>query len=210
MNLNKLLQKVGVMFLALGPGLFFSRLECIASPKLRLQEQQQPPPPPAAQNSQPASQQTSPSDAPAAKQKKVWTEEDVISLRTPADNYQAEKEAKASADAQAAAKETAIRTAVKSGTPPPLDFKLPATPEETEKRLKDTQEDIELETNVLAKLRKELTDGSAEEQAQKKKEIDRLDVLLEASQRELIALQQHLKTLREKPQGENPPATPPV
>lgn len=209
MNFPKRLRRLALSFLGVGAGILFAQLRCIAAPAPQEQEQQQqPPPPPPAQNSQPASQQTTPSDQPAAKQKKVWTEEDVILLRTPADNYQVEKEAKESAEAHAAAKEKAIRTAAKSETPPP-DIKLPATPEETEKMLKDTQEDIQQETDVLAKLRKELPDGSAEEQAQKKKEIDRLDVLLEASQRDLKALQQHLKTLREKPQGENPPATPP-
>ena len=57
-------------------------------------------------------------------------------LRTPADNYQVEKEAKEAAEAEAAAKEAAHKAAGKSEKEPPLDIKLPATLEETEKMLK--------------------------------------------------------------------------
>jgi hypothetical protein len=212
MNRCGSLQRLGLASLAFCGALFLVQAKCAGSLLHQQQEQQQSPPPPPptpTQNSQPAAPQPPPTDQPAAKQKKVWTEEDVVLLRTPADTYQVEKEAKEATEAAAAAKEAAIRAAAKSGKQPTLDIKLPATLEETEKRLKDTQGDIQAESDVLDKLHKELLDAPAEQQAEGQKQINRLNTLLEASQRNLKALEEHLRTLREKPQGENPPAVSP-
>ena len=145
------------------------------------------------------------------KRRKVWTNDEVVSLRTPADDYQVEKEAKEAADAKAAAKEAAIRAALKSEKEPPPDIKLPATPEETEKMLKDTQDDIQEEMVILDKLRKELLDAPTEQQVDKQNEIDRLTASLRPLRRDAKALQDHLQTLRGKSQAENlppPPAAP--
>ncbi len=213
MNRSDSFQKLGLASLAFCAAFFVIPVKCVGSPLQQQQEQQQsqqqPPPPPPPQNSQTASPQPSPTDQPAAKQKKIWTEEDVIQLRRPADTYQVEKEAKEAAEARAAAKESAIREAVKSGKQPALDIKLPATPEETEKMLKDTQEDIQAESDVLDKLHKELLDAPTEQQSEKQKQIDRLTSNIEILRRDAKALQDHLQTLREKPQEENPPAAPP-
>jgi hypothetical protein len=205
MNSSKPFQKPGAAFLVLGLAFLFTQMKCAAGPLLQQEQQQSqsqqqtPPPPTPPENAQPAPQPTSP----AAKQKKVWTEEDVISLRTPADNYQVEKEAK-----EAAAKEAALRAAAKPLKQPTLDPKLPATAEETEKKLKETQLYIQEETDALDKLHKDLQDVPTEQQAQKQEEIDRVNRLLEASQRDLKALQEHLQTFQEKPQGEAPPVAP--
>jgi hypothetical protein len=205
MNASKPFQKPGMASIALGLAFLFTQMKCAAWPLLQQEQQQSqsqqqtPPPPTPPENAQPAPQPTSP----AAKQKKVWTEEDVISLRTPADNYQVEKEAK-----EAAAKEAALRAAANPPKQPTLDPKLPATAEETEKRLKETQQYIQEETDALDKLHKDLLDTPTEQQAQKQEEIDRVNRLLEASQRDLKALQEHLQTFQEKPQGEAPPVAP--
>jgi hypothetical protein len=211
MNLHKPSQTLGQSFVVLIASLLLLQLKCDASPA-RQQEQQQsqsqqpPPPPTPAQNSQPASQQTQLPDQPAAKQKKVWTEEDVILLRTPADNYQVEKEARGAAEAEAAAKEAARKAAANPEKETPLDIKLPATPEETEKMLKSMQDDIQEETVILDKLQKELLDAPAEQKPEKQKEIDRLTASLETLRRDVKALRDHLQTFPAKPQGENPPA----
>ncbi|HKN76216.1 MAG TPA: hypothetical protein VJW94_13650 [Candidatus Acidoferrum sp.] len=214
MKRKKPFQELGVSFLALGAALLLAPLRCHAVPAGRQeqqQSQQQPPPPPSPtppSSSPPASGPVPPIDELPVKRRKVWTNDEVVSLRTPADDYQVEKEAKEAADAKAAAKEAAIRAAIKSEKEPPLDIKLPATPEETEKMLKTAQEDIQEETVVLDKLNKELVDTPVEQQADKQKEIDRLTASLETLRRDARALQDHLQILRGKSQAETPPPPP--
>jgi hypothetical protein len=216
MNSNNLLRKLGVCSLAMGAAFLLAQLKCDAAHAQQQgqehsQSQQTPPP---SSPTPPPSAQPAPDPAPAigalpVKRRKVWTDDEVVELRSPADTYRVEKEAKEAADAEAAAKEAAIRAAMKSEKEPPLDIKLPATPEETEKMLKDTQGDIQEETEVLAKLHKELLDTPAEQQPDKQKEVDRLIASLEKLRRDVKALQDHLKMLRGKPQGDTPSAVPP-
>jgi hypothetical protein len=204
MNRNKSFRKPGAASVALGAAFLLTQMKGEARPLPRQEQQQSesqqqtPPPPTSPENAQPASQPT----APAAKQKKVWTEEDVILLRTPADNYQVEKEAR-----EAAAKQAALQAALKPEKQPTPEPKLPATAEETEKKLKETQVYIQEETDALDKLRKDLLDAPAELRAHKQEEIDRVNRLLESSERDLRALEEHLQTFHEKPQ-EAPPAAP--
>jgi hypothetical protein len=213
MNLNKPPQKLGVSSLVLFAAFFSSQMNCNASPAPHQEQQQsqsqQPPPPPPSPtpppSSQPASDPAPPIGALPVKRRKVWTNDEVVVLRTPADSYQVEKEA---AEAEAAAKEAAHKAALKSGKEPALDIKLPDTPEETEKMLKDTQMDAQEEIEALDKLHKELLDTPAEQQAEKQKEINRLTASLETLRRDVKALQDHLLTFHEKSQGENPPAAP--
>jgi hypothetical protein len=216
MNPNKPFQKLGVLSLALGAALFLPQMNSAASPvpqqeQQQSQSQEQPPPPPSTTpppSAQPASDPAPPIGALPVKRRKVWTNDEVIVLRTPADNYQVEKEAKGAAEADAAAKEAARKAAAKPEKEPPLDIKLPATTEETEKMLKGAQDDIQEEEVVLEKLQKELQDTPAEQKAEKQKEIDRLTASLENLRRDVKALQHQLQTFPVKPQGENPPAAP--
>jgi len=212
---DKPFQKLGAFSLALGAAFLLAQENCgAASARQQGQQQsqsQQPPPPPS--TTPPPSAQPAPDPAAQIgplplKRRKVWTNDDVVVLRTPTDDYLAEKDAKAEADKQAAVKEAAIRAAVKSEGQPPLDIKLPPTREQTEKMVNDTQAEIQEETQVLAKLQKELLEAPAEQQDHKQKEIDRLTVALETSHRNLKALQGHLQTFSEKPPEENPAAPP--
>jgi uncharacterized coiled-coil protein SlyX len=144
------------------------------------------------------------------KRRRVWTNDDMTSLRTPADNYQAEKEAKAAAAAAAAAKEAAIRSAAKSDKKPSSgDFPMPGTIEETQKMIKDTSDDVQELTTVLDKMRQELAAAPEAAQADKQKEIDRLTAALVETRRKLKALQDHLQVLTSKGEAENPPGSPP-
>jgi len=216
MNLNKPSQKLGASGLALGAALLLAPLRSeavIAQQQEQQQSQSQQPPPPSPStttppSSQPASDLAPPIGELPVKRRKVWTNDEVVVLRTPADSYQVEKEAKQAADAEATAKEASEKAAGKSEKEPPLDIKLPATPEETKKMLKSALDDIQEETMVLNKLQKEQLDAAAGQQAEKQKEIDRLNASLETLRRNVKALQDHLQTFSEKPQGENPPATP--
>lgn len=215
MNLRKPSQKLGASGLALGAALLLAQLTCEAvmaqqQEQQQSQSQQQPPPPPPSPtpppSTQPASDAAPPIGALPVKRRKVWTNDEVIVLRTPADDYQVEKEAKGAAEADAAAKEAARKAAAKPEKEPPLDIKLPATAEETKKMLKSALDDIQEETMVLNKLQKEQLDAAAGQQAEKQKEIDQLNASLETLRRNVKALQDHLQTFSEKPQGENPPA----
>ena len=216
MNLRKPSQKLGVFSLVFGAALLSGQWECDAFPAPQQEQQQsqsqQPPPPPSSPtpppSSQPASDPAPPIGALPVKRRKVWTNDEVVVLRTPADSYQVEKEAKEAAEAEAAAKVAAHKAAGKSEMEPPLDIKLPATSEETKKMLKSALDDIQEETIVLNKLQKEVLDAPTEQQTEKQKEIDRLTASLETLRRDVKALQDHLLTFHEKSQGENPPAAP--
>jgi len=133
----------------------------------------------------------------------------VVVLRTPTDNYLAEKEAKRAADAEAAAKEAARKVDAKSAKELPLDIKMPDSPEETEKMLKSTLADIQEETVVVERLHRELLESPTEQQEAKQREIDRLTQRLELQGRDVRALQEHLRTLRGRPQAETSPTPPP-
>jgi DNA repair exonuclease SbcCD ATPase subunit len=217
MNLRKPSQKLGASGLALCAALLLAQLRCEAvvaqqQEQQQSQSQQQPPPPPPSPtpppSTQPASDPAPPIGALPVKRRKVWTNDEVIVLRTPADDYQVEKEAKGAAEADAAAKEAARKAAAKPEKEQPLDIKLPATAEETKKMLKSALDDIQEETMVLNKLQKEQLDAATGQQAEKQKEIDRLNASLETLRRNVKALQDHLQTFSEKPQRENPPAAP--
>ena len=114
----------------------------------------------------------------------VWTNDDIVSLRSPADVYQIQKEAREAAEflAQQRAKE-------ELASKPPLDSKHPATLEETERAIKDSLEDIQDQKETLARLGKELDDSPEQEKAEKTKEIDRRTAVLQASENELKAFQ---------------------
>jgi hypothetical protein len=175
------------------------------------QQQQNPPPPDSVNSTAPqAKDAADPSTGPLPiKRRKVWSNDDVVGLRTPADNYQVEKEEKQAAEAAAAAKEAATRAAAKSDKQLPLNIKLPDTVEETRKMIKDTEDDIVEGTLILDKMRKELESAPEEQQPDKQRQIDRLSANLEVSRRNLRALQDHLQVLSPKPEAGNPPPPPP-
>jgi hypothetical protein len=211
MNASKPFRKPGAALLVLGIAFLLTEMKCMAWLLFQQEQQQsqsqQQAPPPLSPTPVPSSQ-PAPDRAPAVgalpvKRRKVWTNDEVVELRSPADNYQVEKDAK-----EAAAKETALQAAAKPGKQPTLDPKLPATAEETEKKLKETQMYIRVEKDALDKLNKDLPDTPTDQQAQKLEEIDRVNRLLDTSQKDLKALQEHLQTFHEKPQGEAPPAAP--
>jgi hypothetical protein len=220
MKQGKPFEKLGLASLVLGSQLFLVPMSCLVCATLpqeqqQAQSQQASPPPPAPQT---PPQDGQPAAPPATatlgqlpiKRRKVWTNDEVTSLRTPADQYQAEKEQKEAADAAAAAREAAIRAAAKSGKQPPLDIKLPSTVEATEEMLKNTQDDIQETAVVLEKMRKEFLDAPEEQQPDKQKEIDHITAALGTLRRNAKALQDHLQAITPKPPPETPPPpTPP-
>lgn len=177
MNPSSFLRRFKISLIAFGVAFVLSQTTCDAhswqqqgqqqqdQQQSQSQSQQQPAPAPSQTpppSSQPASGPVPPVGELPVKRRKVWTNEDVVETRTPADNYQLEKEAKEAAEKEAAAKEAADKTAAKSEKEPATDIKLPATQEETNKKITDTEGEIQEETVVRDKLRNEFAETPLE------------------------------------------------
>jgi hypothetical protein len=203
-------RKLGILSFVLGVLLFFVHSKCLASVEQQQEQQQsqQTPPPPSAppQNSQPAFPQARPGDQPAGKHRKIWTNDDLILLRTPADIYLAEKEAREAAEAEAAAKLADQPQASKDA---PLETIFPSSIEETQLMIKNTQQDIIDAQAVLASLNAELASVPEEQKKAKEKEIAIVTGELNRAQNQLKAMQDHLADLQKPPASETQAAPPP-
>lgn len=178
------------------------------------QQTQSSPPASSAQNSPPPQQAPAASDSGAPKKHKVWTNEDLVALRTPADIYILEQEAREAAEAEAAEKaasekEAAAKASANPANPAGSEVQLPGTQEETEKRIKEAETDLDDDNATIARLKGELADAPTEQKAEKQKQIDHLTTDIEVLQRDLKALQEHLKTFAPKPEEQTPPPAPP-
>jgi len=205
---NHYLASLDVRFIAVGVVLVFAGLSQSAYGVLwqelqTSQVQQQVSQP--QQNPQSSPQ---PQDPSAPKPKKVWTNDDVISLRSPADTYRAEKEAQEAADAEAAVKKAELATQIKEAG---LTIKLPSTPEETRQLIKDTQEQIAALQARLDRLNHDLPDALEPQKTAIQKQIEALTVDVPRNQLELKVLRGHLEDLvKTAPSGpaSAPPAPP--
>jgi len=184
--------------LTIGAALFTAPL---AIPSLQQHQEQQ------SSQSQPqaTSQQASQPQQPTLKPKKVWSNEDVVLLRTPADDYQAEKESHAVAEAQAAAKEAAQAKLIKEAG---LTIKLPATAEETQRIIKTKEGEISEEQSGIERMNSELPATPADQKAAVQKEIDRVTAELGKARFELEVLRSHLEKLNKTPANPSSPVLP--
>jgi len=146
------------------------------------QQQQSAQPP---KNSQPSQQRE-------AKQKKVWTNDDLVSLRTPADVYLAEKEAQQAAAAEAAAEGAAKAKLPEEGG---AAEKLPSSAEETQKLIAAKESQIAGDQQALDRYTAELPTEPAERKDRMQEEIKRITGSLPKERRELQMLQEHLEEL---------------
>jgi hypothetical protein len=204
MNTYFPLRKFRLSTLLLGAALFLVPLaprSLVGRPQEQQSSQTQPP-----QSSQPQPPQSSPPEQPTFKPKKVWTNEDVVSLRTPADAYQAEKEAQAAAKAAAVAKEAAQAKLIKDAG---LTIKLPATAEETQRMIKTKEGEISDEQSGIERMNNELPSTPADQKAAVQKEIDRVTADLQKDRIELEVLQNHFQKLNKTPANQSSPVQPP-
>jgi len=158
------------------------------------------PPPPAAAQEPPtpplvAAQESQLPVTSHAKVKKVLTNDDLESSRTPMDQYLVDKEAQEAA-AQAAADSLAYQQAL-------AGIKMPATVEETRRAMRDAHQDIDDEKDAVDRLNKEFETAPNEQKAGIQREIDRHTTGVQTSEQELKALREHLRQLNGKSQGEN-------
>ena len=207
MNSSKLIHSLGLPYLALAGVLLATPVKCPAG-AIQLQEQLQSQPSlPQQQNPQPSSQQPTSPDKQAPKQRKVWTNEDLILLRTPEDIYLLEKEAREAAEAEAEAEAAKIGAEAKPVTEAPLEIKLPTSIEETQLLLKNKEQEVADKQAALASLKDELPNTAPEQQPAKQKNIDALSADLQTAEKERKALQDNLERLNKPPGTATPPAT---
>jgi hypothetical protein len=136
---------------------------------------------------------------PATHKVKVWTNEDLIATRTPADIYMFEKEAKTVASEMAAFKEVASCFA----------FDQPeGTIEETQKAIADTLQSIHDSEEAVAQARTAVATAPENLRARNQMELDRRISELQNSLAQLRALQNHLRQLASQPAGSISPASP--
>jgi hypothetical protein len=121
---------------------------------------------------------------PAPKPHKVWTDDDVATLRSPADDYLAQKEAQAQAEDSAK-----LHRAADPGDKSSPQAKLPNSLEEVERAIKDSLEDIRDQKDTLARLSKELHEIPEEQRVERTKQIERRTAVLQESEKELKSLQ---------------------
>lgn len=158
-----------------------------------------------AQNGPAQSAQTPPPRQAPPKQHKVWSNEDVVSLRTPEDTYLVEKEAQEAAAAEAAAREAAADKLTKELG---LTMTFPATPEETQQGIEVREQQMKEDRATLERLNRELPEISAERKSEKQKEIERVTNDLQTACIEIRLLQNHLQKLTKPPATETSPALP--
>ncbi len=202
MNPSKLFNSRSLAYLALAGIVVLTPSKGLAN-ATQQQEQQQSQPPPPQQNPQPSSQQPTATAQQAPKQRKVWTNEDLILLRTPADIYLLGKEAREAAEAEAEAAKIAAEG--KPVMDAPLEIKLPTSIEETQLLLKNKEQEVADKQAALTSLKAELSDTSLALQPTKQKEIDTLAADLERAEKERKALQDNLEQLNKPPGATTPP-----
>jgi hypothetical protein len=157
------------------------------SPAAAQESHPQPPPPIVTQDLQ----------LPLTKTKRVWTNDDLESSRSPTDQYLLDKEAREATDAAQAAADAIASARAMAG------IKMPATVEETQRAIDDAQQDVNDQNDALDRLNKELDSAPAEQKAGIQREIDRHTTGVQTSQQELKSLQDRLKQLNSKSPGAN-------
>jgi hypothetical protein len=180
-------------------------LAAVPASAAQQQDQQSPPSqqsPQQPQNAPPPSQQTSPA---SIKPHKVWSNEDVVSLRTPEDIYLVEKDAQEAAAAEASAKEAAADKLTKELG---LTMTFPATPEETQQWIKAREQQMKEDQAVLERLNGELPQTPEDRKPDMQKEIDRVTNDLQKACVEIKLLQNHLQKMTKTPAAETSPALP--
>ncbi|MFI5072572.1 MAG: hypothetical protein ACHP8A_16945 [Terriglobales bacterium] len=208
MNLHSLLRKFSISSLFFGAALSLgssANLSAVGQNQQQQSSQTQQQPSQQQQSDQQRSN-SRPAQQPEAKQKKVWTNDDVVSLRTPSDVYLAEKEAQEAAAAEAAAKEAAK---IRLGDVARATEKLPPTAEETRKLIAAKDIQIADDQQALDRYTVELPNEPADRKDRMQKEIKRITAGLPKERSELKMLQDHLEKLY-KTQLNEAPTSPPV
>ena len=145
---------------------------------------------------------TTKKQAPAPKTHKVWTEDDLATVRTPADSY-AERETAQAQAATAATQQQQIDAAKQtSGTP----AKPPKTPplahansvDDADKKIAWEERDIQAQEEFIDRTQRELDQAPSDQREHLQKVIEENQKILADTRKELAGLQAQRKQL-EKP-----------
>ena len=128
----------------------------------------------------------------ATKQRKIWTNDEVVSLRSPADTYLLEKEAQEAAATHAAAREKAISKELKQAG---LTLKLPPTKEKSQELIETKQGQIHDLQDGINRLNKDLPGAAPDQKPGMQKQIEILQNDIEKEELEIKALQDHIQDL---------------
>lgn len=128
-------------------------------------------------------------DKPALKPHKVWTDDEVGSLRSPADAYAEAKERQAAAAQQPVTvnQTSSSKPAQKAGPPPTLTN--PKSLEEADKMIAWENRDIAAQVEFLEKVKQELDEAPADEKERLAKLLQERTVVLANTRKELQNLQ---------------------
>jgi hypothetical protein len=171
-----------------------------------------------------SAQEMAPAPQPAASEKpeskpgprkvhKVWTNDDLGSVRSPADTYTAQKEAQASTTPPAAKPATSndkpAPATPHSGGPPALSN--PKSVSEADSMIAWEGRDLEAQQGTIAELQKQLDAAPPEQREALQKSLQQRMQILGETQKELEALQAKKEALQNPPSaGSNAaPANPP-
>jgi hypothetical protein len=140
---------------------------------------------------------------PAPKPHKVWTDDEVGSLRSPADAYAEAKEKQAAAaDPPATANQTSTSKQAQHGGPPPT-LTNPKSLEDANKMIAWENRDIGAQEEFLEKLKQQIDEAPADQK-------ERLAKLLQERTQILASTRKELQNLQMKKQELEKPAAPSV
>jgi hypothetical protein len=129
---------------------------------------------------------------------KVWTDDEVSTLRTPEDNYVEQKQAAEAANAAAAAEQakSKSKTGKPVGAPPALSN--PKSPADADRMIAWENRDVDAQQEFVDKLRTELEQASPEKRDQLEKNLAKRIQIVEDVKKERDALIAQKKELEKK------------
>lgn len=147
-----------------------------------------------------------------SKQRKIWTDDDLSSLRTAADKFVIEKEeeeAKKAAEAARAALPCPNKTRPAAAAPPggPPALTDPKSADEADKMIAWESRDIQAQEETVARTQKELDAAPPDQREALRKTLQELTQTLEETRKEAQVLQLKKESLlNPPPTGSNPAA----
>jgi len=153
-----------------------------------------------AQSEQPLPQQEQ-SPPPTTHPIKIWTNDDLLATRTPADIYMFEKEAQDTANA-AAATFQAVTSCFAFGQPE-------ATVEDTQKAIQATAQSVRDSEDAVAQAKTQVAEAPESLKPRNQAELDRRTAELNKNLERLHMLQDRLEQLTQQHSAEAPQATAP-
>ena len=136
----------------------------------------------------------------APKKHKVWTDDEVSTLRTPEDNYIQQKQAaeSAAAAAAAAAAEQAKSKPKSEKVVAPPRLSNPKSPEDADRMIAWENRDVDAQTEYVDKLRTQLEQASPEDRDKLEKSLAARIQIVEDTKKERDALVTQKKELEKK------------